>query len=250
MNQQTFEEQEIPLADLENIGLGKDGRLLLKDEDLKALLTGSRTQLIRLENLVSGDVRIEAIDAKLSLKRNENGALDLMIHPIYQTPLAPAFLTEDEALALEDGELPNLEKSYVDDHGIFRDVLVEYDKETKEFVITDTERVLVPDFVNSEKLTAEQKERYRKGKEVELQDGTKFQFTGTKPEGIRSNRLALVASIIVDGGLSFMVYHGLKALFGKKHDQEVAKVHSAGYEQAVKDMQLAKHRAGAFTNSR
>ena len=235
---------------MENIGLGKNGRLNLKEEDLRALLSGGRTGMLQLTNLESGDIRIEAIDAKLSLKRNENGQVDLLVHPIYKTPLAPGYLTDDEVLALEDGELPNLDKSYVDDHGIFREVLVEFDKETHEFVVTNTERILVPDFVNSEKLTAEQKERYRKGKQVELEDGTKFQFSGTEPEGIRSNRLALIASILVDGGLSYMAYHGLKALFGQKHDQEVANVHSAGYEQAMKDMQLAKHRAAAFTNSR
>lgn len=235
---------------MESIGLGKNGRLNLKEEDLRALLSGGRTGMLRLTDLESGDIKIEAMDAKLSLKRNENGMLDLMVHPIYKTPLAPGYLTDDEVLALEGGELPNLDKSYVDDKGTFREVLVEFDKETNEFVVTAAERITAPEFVNSQKLTAEQKERYRKGKEVELQDGTKIQFSGTAPEGIRSNRLALVASILVDGGLSYMAYHALKALFGQKHDEEVAKVHSAGYEQALKDMQQSRQRAAAFTNSR
>lgn len=122
-------------------------------------------------------------------------------------------------------------------------MLVEFDSDTNEFIITDTEKIWVPDQVNGEILSLDQKERYRKGKEVELQDGTRLQYTGKEREGVRSNKIALVASIMIDGGLSFALYHGLKAMFGEKHDQK-SKEFSKGYDQAVKDMKKQQEEGG------
>ena len=52
-----------------------------------------------------------------------------------------------------------------------KEVLVEFDKDTKEFIITDTERIIVPEGINSLPSMAEQREQYRKGKEVGLMAG-------------------------------------------------------------------------------
>jgi hypothetical protein len=74
-------------------------------------------------------------------------------------------------------------------------MLVEYDPETREFIVSDTEKILAPDMVNNEFLTPAQKENYRKGKEVQIADGTKLNYSATDHHGIRSNKLRLVASI-------------------------------------------------------
>jgi hypothetical protein len=68
-----FEEEDIPIAEFENIGLSKDGLITLGDDDLKALLSGGRTDLIHLMNLTNGEQRIPDLEAKLSLHRNEEG---------------------------------------------------------------------------------------------------------------------------------------------------------------------------------
>ena len=91
--------------------------------------------------------------------------------------------------------------------------------------------------VNNEFLTAAQKENYRKGKEVQLADGTRFSYSAEDTHGIRSNKIALVASILVDGGLSYMVYKGLNALFNQKRDEKDANVLSSGYFNALKDVE-------------
>jgi len=96
---------------------------------------------------------------------------------------------------------------------------------------------LAPDMVNGEFLTAAQKENYRKGKEAQLADRTRFSYSGTDTHGIRSNKIALVASILIDGGLSFVVYQGLNALFNQKHDPKEANKLSPGYFNALKDME-------------
>ena len=50
---------------------------------------------------------------------------------------------------------------------------------------------------------------------MELPDHTKLNYSGTDVNGLRSNKLALIASILIDGGLSYMLYTGLHAMFGK-----------------------------------
>jgi hypothetical protein len=237
MNLISFKEHEIPISELETIGLASRGQLLLNSTDLKALLSGRRTELLHLENLESERIKIKAIDAKISLMRDNDGKTRLLIHPIYRKPATPDFLEDSEALQLEKGEVANLLKITDDGKGGKKELLVEYDPETREFIVSDTEQILVPDMVNSEFLTPAQKENYRKGKEVLLADKTKFSYSGTDVNGIRSNRLALVASILVDGGLSYMLYQGLNAAFGQKHDPAEAEYQSPGFHSAKEDVE-------------
>jgi hypothetical protein len=239
MRKQLYKEQQLPIADFNALNLVRDGKPILDENDLQALLSGGRTEMMELKNLEYGGFQIAALKAKLSLDKQKDGKLQLFIHPIYSQVQAPDYLTDSESEKLEEGEIANLEKTITDKDGRKKEVLVEFDSETNEFIITDTEQIWVPDQVNGEILSMDQKERYRKGKEVELSDGTRFQYTGNDPKGVRSNKLALVASIMIDGGLSFMVYHGLKAMFGEKHDQK-SKEYSKGYDQAIKDMKNQK----------
>ncbi|RFZ85269.1 DUF4099 domain-containing protein [Mucilaginibacter terrenus] len=237
MNLISFKENELPIDDLETIGLAAGGQLLLNVNDLKALLSGRRTEMLHLENLETDTIKIKAIDAKVSLRRNEAGRADLLIHPIYRKPATPSFLDDDEALKIERGEVASLLKVTIDDKGNKKEILVEYDAETKEFIVSDTEKILVPDMINSEFLTPAQREAYRKGKEVKLADGTTLNYSGTDQNGIRSNRLALIASVLVDGGLSYMLYQGLHAAFGEKHDPKESQKLSAGYHSAMQDLE-------------
>lgn len=194
--QEVFEEEDIPIAEFENLGLSKDGLLNLGEDDLKALLSGGRTSLLHLTNLEDDDVKIMNLDAKLSLRRNAQGGLDLMIHPVYRRARTPAYVTGEEALKLASGELVNLDK-VIEIDGRKREVLIEFDKDTQEFVITDTERILAPDFVNNEELTPEHKRRFKKGQEVEMPDGTRLRYSATDPQGIRSNKLHLIVSLMI-----------------------------------------------------
>jgi hypothetical protein len=237
MNPINFREDDLPVKDLETIGLAAGGQLLLNVDDLKALLSGRRTSLLELHDLEAENVKIKSINAKISLKPNEKGQLDLLIHPIYRQAEIPDLLTDNEAKQLQQGEVGSLLRIAVDNHGNKKEMLVEYDPETKEFIISDTDKILAPDMVNNEFLTQAQKETYRKGKEVQIPDGTRFSFSATDHHGVRSNKVALVASILIDGGLSYMVYKGLNALFNKKRDPKAAEKLSPGYYQAIKDIE-------------
>jgi len=237
MNKQIFEEDDLPMAELNSIGLVRDGRLNLDKDDLQALLSGRRTDMLRLENLRFEDVEIKQVDTMLSLWEDEHGAVKLRLHPIHREMEAPYYLTKDEADKLERGDAVNIEKFITDEEGRSKQVLVEFDKDTNEYVITDTEQILTPDAVNGMKLTPEQKEKYRKGKEVEMPDGTTFQYTAVKKEGMRSNKLHLIASLIMDGGVSFALYKILHGLLGKKRDEKQAAQLSPQYREAFRDFQ-------------
>lgn len=179
---------------------------------------------------------ISELDAKLSLRPDAEGQPELLLHPIYKEADYPEFLTDVEAEELQKGQAVNIWKIVKDAEDRPKDILVEYDPETREFIITDTAKIVVPDLINSEQLTPEQKEQYRKGKAVELSDGTVLQFSGTTSQGVRSNKLALVASILIDGGISYMLYKGLHALFGEKPDEKERVRMSPGYQLALQDL--------------
>lgn len=232
MKKQIYKEQELPLADLERIGLAKNGRLKLDEDDLSALLSGRRTEMLRLENLQAEGLLIPALDAKLSLRPNASGVLELLVHPIYKEIEPPYYLTAEEAQQLEKGEKVNIDKIIVDKDGNAKEVLVEFDSETNEFIITDTEKILAPEEINGLPLTAEQKEKYRKGKEVETADGTTIQYTAKDRHGVRSDRLALIASVLIDGGVSYLLFKGLNALFNKPQKKEPG----TNYHKAVADI--------------
>jgi hypothetical protein len=238
MIKQVFNKRDIPVDELERMGLAKDGVVLLDVDDLNALLAGRRTDMLRLEHLELDGVHIEALDAKMSLRRAKDGQVELLLHPIYREPEVPSFLTSTQAEMLEKGEIINLQKMIFDDEGHAKEVLVEFDKDTNEFIITDTEKIQAPDQVNGVPLTEEQKEKYRKGKEVQVdQDGTTLQYSGTEKQGMRSDKLALIASILIDGGVSYMLYKGLNALFGQKEEQDTKRGVGKNYHEAMKNMQ-------------
>lgn len=237
MNLVNFQEKDLPVRDLETIGLAAGGQLLLNVDDLKALLSGRRTGLLELHDLEAENVKIKSLHAKLSLKVNAQGTTDLLIHPIYHRAVTPDLLNDNEAQKLQKGEVASLLKTTEDDYGRKTEMLIEYDPETREFIVSDTEKVLAPDMVNGEFLTAAQKADYRKGKEVQIPDGTSFNYSGSDRQGIRSDKLALIASVLIDGGLSYMVYKGLNALFNQQRDDKQAGRLSPGYYNAVKDME-------------
>jgi len=242
MIKQIYTEEALPMADLQKIGLAENGELKISKEDLAALLSGRRTQMLRLENLVSDGLRIQQLDAKLSLRPSPQGELELLVHPIYKQAQDLSFLTGSESEKLEKGEVPNIEKSIFDDEGNLKDVLIEFDKETNEFIVTDEARILVPDRINGQYLSLDQKERYRKGKEVELEDGTKVQFSATDKNGIRANKLMLVASLLMDGGLSYILFKGLHWHFVDRKQQKNADVNSKGYYNDLNEYEKQQQR--------
>lgn len=242
MKKEIFKKRELPMAELEKIGLAQKGKLLITDENKAALLAGRRTNLIRLQNLQDENVQIGEMEAKVSLFRNPDGKLELRAHPVYHQPVFPVDLTDQEAEMLENGHTTVIYKKIKDGEEPAKEYLFEFDPETREYIKTDTGKIQAPDLVNNEALSPEQKKAFSKGEEVKLSDGTKFRYTGVDVLSVRANKVALVASILIDGGISYLIYQGIRSLMGVPQSQR-DQLYSEGYQKALEDMKAAEQQS-------
>ncbi|MCT1531385.1 DUF3945 domain-containing protein [Sphingobacterium daejeonense] len=233
-----FRESDIPIGDLRKLGLMKNGKPDLSEEDIDALVAGHRTDLITLRDIHGDGIHIQKMDAKLSLQRDVDGHMSLQLHPIYRDVKKHPMLLDVEADQLEQGTLTHVLKTYQGGDGKKKTWLIEYDPETREFISSDPQKVRVPSKINGETLSELQKEQYRNGDVVQLTDGTRLQRRASSRSGVTSNREALMYSLILDGGISYLLLRGLRNLFGNKSAQKDA--YTEGYQRALLDMQQAQ----------
>ena len=207
---EAFKEQELPLTELRDLGL-YDGQVLnLSTEDKQALLSGRRTEFISLKNLSSAGAVIPQLDVKLSLSRKENEKVQLLIHPIYKEAQQHALLTETEAEKLIRGEVSHIQKSFKE-NGEDKTHIVEYDAETREFLSYDPSDVALPQKINDLKLREQQQEAYQRGEVVQLDEGFRVQHRAGESKGLLSDRPALALSVLLDGGVSYLLLRGINS---------------------------------------
>ncbi|WP_256009461.1 DUF4099 domain-containing protein [Desertivirga xinjiangensis] len=211
---EAFKEGELPLNELRRLGLVDGDTLNLNQDDKQALLAGRRTDFVKLKNLSSDGITIDSLDAKLSLVRNESNKVDVLIHPIYKEAHQHALLTEVEAEKLIKGELSHIEKDFKD-HGVEKKHIIEYDSETREFLSYDPADVIPPYSINSKKLRNDQIEAFQKGEMIQLEDGTSIQHRAGEKKGVLSDRSALTLSVLLDGGVSYLLLRGINSFTGK-----------------------------------
>lgn len=228
MVNQNYKVKDLPLKEMESLGLATKGKVNLSAENLNALLSGNRTDLVRINNISSNGIEINKLDAKLSLRLTEDRKLNLLLHPIYKTAQAPAYLSKEEIEELKSGEENNVIR-IIGEGKNKKTVFVEYDKETNEFLQVDSAKVIAPESVNDQTLTPAQKKRFQQGQVIDLQDDTSIQATGKNNKGIVSNRTMLILSVLLDGGLSYMLIKAIQAIEGKKKQLD----YNAGYNAAL-----------------
>ncbi|MBE9599909.1 DUF4099 domain-containing protein [Pedobacter sp. MC2016-24] len=235
MNKAEINQEKLPMLELEKYGLAKDGQILIDARDVQALLEGRRSDVIRILNVSSDGKQLKEVDAKVSLNETEDGKVELKFHPLYKEATYPDFLTDLEAEKLQNGETVNITKRITDDEGLLKEILVEFDEVNNEFVVTDAEKIVAPDMINAEYLSEQQRSAYRNGKTVELSDGTKFRYSGIDRLGLKANKVALIASILIDGGISYILYKGISSLAkGEKQGSE-QEAYTDGYLRAYED---------------
>ncbi|MGJ1390222.1 DUF4099 domain-containing protein [Sphingobacterium spiritivorum] len=229
-------ENEMPLNELEKLGLYKDGGFSISPENIDALLAGRRTDMLSMAGLNIDGFAIRQLDAKLSLSRNTDGTVQLNIHPIYREPQWHPLLSDDEEKALIAGEKHVVSKEQEIDGNKKKKVIIEYDDLTREFVAYEPDEVQAPIRVNGEELSEKQQEAFRNGEVVELKDGNKIQHSATDNKGIRSDRKRLILSVLLDGGISYLVFRGINNLKGRFEPQSEG--YSEGYNRALTDMMM------------
>ncbi|SHN23244.1 Protein of unknown function [Cyclobacterium lianum] len=238
-------EKKLPMQDLKLFGIYKDGKFTIPEDQVRALQEGKMTDVVELKDLKGKDVHIDSLPARLSIVRGTDGNPSLRIDPVYRSPNSHPQLSTEERKRLLREDLANIRKNYVDRDGNVRTEIISYDKNTRQFMSHDPRSVQAPEAVNNEKLTAEQKRKFKEGETVNLADGTQFQFSTTDRRGIRSNRNGLVVSILLDGGISYLLLTGLGRMLGKKSTEEQS--YSKGYQEGLKTMQKNMERRIALS---
>ena len=232
--------KKLPLDDFSKLGLFEDGNVKVSQSNLLELLAGRRTDFIELKNLEHDGIFIDSLKAKLSLIEGADGNRSLVVHPVYKNPQSHALLNDKEMQDLITGEKANITKPFIDSEGNKTKMVIEYDNDTKEFVSLDLKKMVIPEMINNELLTPAQRAKLKEGEEIELQDGTRFQNSPTAKNGVRSDRAFLILSVLLDGGMSYLIVNGAKNLLGKGKNEQSTD-YSQGYKDAEKKMEEQKH---------
>lgn len=195
---------DLPLSDLEQYGVYRNGELDLDPDELTALKRGHMTDLVELKNVQQQQGEdIDSLFARLSVV--EEGQVNrLRVDPVYVDIKKHPLLNEQEQQELVSGQVANVRKTSLDSNGNENIEIIEYDKQTNQFMSYDPRKARVPDEVNGLKLSREQKKKLKEGEVVTLNDGTEIQLKTTDKSGINSNMKFLIFSVLLDGGLSFL----------------------------------------------
>ncbi len=102
-------------------------------------------------------------------------------------------------------------------------VLIEYDENSKSFAIVDSNKIPLIQAVNGRKLTKEQQEDLKEGKEITLDDDIKLQASPKSGQLFSSNKKLLICSMLLDGGLSFMMIKAAELIQKKIEQSELNK---------------------------
>jgi hypothetical protein len=230
----------LPMKDLEIFGVIRNGKFTIPEKEVNALKNGGMTDIVELTDLKGKDIYIDKLPARLSIVRGEDGNPALRIDPVYMEPNRHPSLNDSERNQLVRKELANIKKSYVDKEGNIQTEIIEYDQRTKQFLSYNPRDIKAPQMVNGQELNPQQKKKYKEGETVLLADGTAFQLSPAAPKGVRSNKSGLVLSVLLDGGLSYLLITGVQKLLGKESQED--KAYSEGYLQAIKEVQKQTER--------
>jgi len=108
-------------------------------------------------------------------------------------------------------------------------VLFEYDRDTKSYVGKNTKAIVAPEEVNGIALTPEQKRKYKEGEQIQLEDGTQIQASPIS--NIKFNRRIAILSILLDGGLSYLMLRLAERWMDK--NRSVQQAYTQGYKEAL-----------------
>jgi len=164
-----FSIDELPYDQFAVMGLSRKDVLELPPRTFNALMHGERTSLIRFNNLqLKGMEEKVTIDAKLSLTRNDAGAVVMNFHPINQVAKNIFDLNEKEIKQLKKNEKNFVDKIITTPSGKIKEVMISLDQVTNEYVSIDKAQIKAPDAINNVQLTDKQKSDFIQGKNVSI----------------------------------------------------------------------------------
>ena len=104
MIEQNFKENEIPYQEFAKLGYTREMISELSRKDLEQLLSGRRTSLLPITHIEGQDKEFD-IKAKFSLKRNNDGTVSLMVHPVRESIDNDIKLSVHELNKVKEGQV-------------------------------------------------------------------------------------------------------------------------------------------------
>ena len=153
---------------LEKTGISKDGT-----NNLDRLLNYRKTDLVTVALKVDDETTVRT-DARLSLRKQEDGSFVPAIHPIRHKPdldnlyFGVRFTEEDKKNMLTTGNLGRVIEPAFPNGKI--PVLLSIDKLTNELVPFRTDRLKIPEAYKGVELNEEQKQKLGEGKSVRIEN--------------------------------------------------------------------------------
>lgn len=219
MEQSTrIKKEEIPFDKLEKVGVNKDFINHMDENEMKDFLNGYRSQKLYTINTAINDEQFR-IPAKLRLKKEEDGTVNIKIHPIQRLQIPDEYMghkfTKDEKTTLLSDK--NLGKTIelTGKDGKKDSYYLGIDNKTNELIPLRTKNIKIPDKIKGVGLSAEQKQKLTAGEKVYLD----------KMTGRNGKRFG--ASLQVDAANRSINFSGFKQEKGKDLEQKQEKTKGA-----------------------
>ena len=162
MIEEIFKEKDIPYQDFARLGYTKEMISELSRKDLEQLLSGRRTSLLPITHIEGQDREFD-IKAKFSLRRNDDGTVSLMVHPIREQINNDIKLTVHELNKVKEGHV--IQKKIEGEK-----YMVQLDKENNELLKVKAKDIMIPHNIGDIELSSTQRERLKNGNPILLED--------------------------------------------------------------------------------
>ena len=224
MEQQStrISKEQIPFEKLEKVGINKDFVDRMESKELKDFLNGFRSDKLYTVNAKIND-QDYLIPAKIRLKQENDGSVDVKIHPIQRLHIPDEYMghkftKEDKAALLNDKNLgKTVELTGKDGKKDY--YYLGIDNKTNELIPLRSKHIQIPEKIKGASLSEEQKQKLAKGEKVTLD-----KMTG-------KNGKKFSASLQVDAANRTINFSGFKQ--EKEKDLEQKQEKSKGAKQKV-----------------
>ena len=176
--------EELPYSQFKKLGMDKETVLNMPKSDLQKLLRGDKTDIMDLK--LNDNSRIPS-EVKLSLIRESDNSIKLLVHPYRKEILNEFSLDKEQMKILKNGG--SVEGMAKAKNGEIKPHIFQLDKDLNEIMKVTTDSIRIPDKINDLKLTNEQKEQIASGKSVSIEgkngSTTKVELNLNDSKGIR-----------------------------------------------------------------
>ena len=161
MKNENFKESDIPYQEFAKFGYSRDRILQLSKNDLDALLSGRRTSLLEVRRIEGIDKDLD-IQVKFSLRRDSNGNIKLMVHPVRESINNDIKLTVHELNKLKEDQIV-IKKIEGEKY------MIQRDKDNNELLKVKAKDIMIPTHIGHIELSSTQREHLKKGNPILLE---------------------------------------------------------------------------------